>query len=266
MPIKVAADRADNPTMSTRSLTHVAVLALTVSFFSSCSSTEPTRASAVVEAPEPPAAAYEEAVQSGEAFTLVVMRRGNALEVITPEELGLLTSQHMEFMGAMSESGYLLASGPAIAPRAESSLRSFGFVDSSQAEDVLNQVCGDPAASAGVLDVEAMPFLTKDNLRALPAMGRALAMDRSTDEPAMRPYVIAEVPTSAAMSAMVDRMGDLVVFSGDCVGGSFADATLVVMDCRTASEARELMAVLGDGSADFVYHPWVAPVALAQMN
>lgn len=237
-----------------------ALASLIVLGAASCSSTQ---SSVSVESTVTP---YEMAIQSGEAYTMVVMRRGDGMESLSADELRELTVEHLGFMSDMMSSKMMLTAGASTAPRAEPNLRNISFFGTSNVDEVFAQMCSNPAAEAGVLTVEAIPFISDANLRTIPGVERGLSVERGTAGSGMRPYVIVQVPTSVGMTAMIDRMDDRVIFSGDCAGGSFEGSTLMVMDCQTAGEARELMAVLGEGADDCVYHPWVASTSLAGTN
>ena len=227
---------------------------------------ESTEVVFATEPVEPERTPYEQAMEAGEAYTMLVMRGGPGLIGMDREELGELTVAHIHHLDAMAEDDFLLAAGATIAPRADAMLRNIGFCDSTDEDLVYTRGCGNPAAEAGVLEIEAVPFITSSNLRAVPGIERGLVNEENSERAAMQPYVIVEAPTSVAMNVVVERMQDQVVFAGDCVGGSFEGKTLMVLDCRTLAEANELMQSVESGEAEFRYHPWVAPVALAQIN
>lgn len=215
---------------------------------------------------EPSMAPYDVAVRSGEAYTMVVMRRGPAQDAIDPNEMGALTQAHMDFTAQLADGDLLLASGPIVAPRAEPNMRSIGFYDSANTADVHSYVCNDPAVEAGVLEVKSVPFISSDNLRAIPGMERGQRMERGDDMVVARPYVIVEVPTSSAMDAMIQRMDEIVLFSGHCMGEGFEGSTLIAVNCRTAAEAAEMMGAMGPVADDFLYHPWVSSASVSGMK
>ncbi len=235
-------------------------LALLALGAAACSSTQ-----ASVEV-EPSMAPYDVAVRSGQAYTMVIMRRGPAQDAIDRAEMGALTQAHMDFTAELAEGDLLLASGPVVAPRAEPSMRSIGFYDSANTSDVHSRVCSDPAVEAGVLEVRSVPFICADDIRAIPGMERGSRMERGDDMIVARPYVIVEVPTSSAMDAMIQRMDEIVLFSGHCVGGGFEGSTLIAVDCRTSAEAAEFMGAMGPVADDFLYHPWVSSTSVAEMK
>lgn len=219
-----------------------------------------TKAAAPV-GPEP--SPYEIAVTEGQAFTLMVMRRGATSDVMGPREMGDLTSRHIEFTERMADSRYLLVSGPFVGNRVERDLRSMAIVDTTDTRGAFGTFCADPAAEAGVLEVEAIPFVAHDNMRAFPARERGFRASRGVDEFLARPYVICEGPASPEFRAALEQMDGVVLFSGDCRGGSFENRTLAALDCKTVSEAMDLMTVSTSLSNELRFHPWVSSVALA---
>lgn len=205
---------------------------------------------------------YDIAIQQDQAFSMIVMYRNDDTDVASAQERGRITQAHMDFNAEQKEQGYMLAAGPAVPPRADNALRSFAFVDNANTADAYARACSDPACEAGMLQCEVMPFVTQDNLRALPGMERSMQSQLGSDRVAARPYVLAQCETSAAIDAMIAKMGPVVVFSGHCTGGSCDGSTFMVIDCRTVGEARTLMSAMGPASEGFTYHPWVSNQSL----
>lgn len=220
--------------------------------------------SAESETPEKPQ--FEQAMEAGEAFTMLVLRGGPALIGMGREELGELTVAHIDHMDEMAEDALLLAAGATIAPRADPMLRTIGFCDSTDVDVVYRRACANPAAEAGVLEVEAVPFITSFDLRAVAEIERSAEDGDGPERAAMQPYVIVEAPTSVALDVVAERMQDRVIFAGDCVGGSFEGKTLIVLDCRSIAEASEVMETVEGAESGFRFHPWVAPVALVEID
>lgn len=214
----------------------------------------------------PTLSAYDTAVRDGQAYTLVIMRRGPAMDTISQEEMGEITQAHMEFTASLADEGMLLVSGPAVAPRSDRSLRSFGIVDTADTQGAYARACSDPACEAGALECEAIPFISADDLRAVPAIERGEQLRRGNDQVIARPYVMVEVPTNNATDAMIVQMGDKVIFSGKCTRGTFEGSTLIAMDCRTAAEAQSMMETMGSAAEEFTYHPWVSTQSLTGLN
>ena len=117
-----------------------------------------------------------------------------------------------------------------------------------------------------MLRCEVVPFVCDDNLRAMPGMERGMRMERGTDRVQARPYVMVQMPTSAATAAVVELMGNTALFSGCCTGGEYEGMTFVACDARTVSEAQDMMGTIVDHPEDFVYHSWISTQALTQMN
>lgn len=232
-----------------------AALALTL-LSAACSTT-----SAQVEV-ESEITAYEVAIQQDQAYSMVVMRRADDTDVASAEERGEVTRAHMDFNAAQQAEGYMLAAGPAVPPRVDSALRSIGFVDNANIADAYARACSDPACEAGMLQCEVMPFVTQDNLRALPGMERSMQSQLGSDRVAARPYIMAQVDSSSAIDAMIAKMGPVCVFSGHCTGGSFDGSTFMVLDCRTVGEAQTLMSAMGSAAEGFNYHPWISTQSL----
>lgn len=252
-----AAVRAQHTEPNHRSMSfRIVACAAASALLAACSSTSGSASVA------PTLSAYDAAVRDGQAYTLVVMRRGPAMDTISPAELGEVTQAHMEFTASLAEEGLLLVSGPVVPPRADRDLRSFGIVDTADVQGAYARACSDPACEAGALECEAIPFITSDDLRAVPAMERGNQLQRGSDQVIARPYVMVEVPTNPATDAMIAQMGDAVLFSGHCTRGSFEGSTLIAVDCRTAAEAQAAMESMGPDADEFIYHPWVSTQSL----
>lgn len=225
----------------------------------SCSSA-PTSASA----PVAQKTAYDVAIEDGHAYSIVVSRVGSMIDSLNSAERGAITAQHIEFTLEQSREDYLLASGPLVRPRAQSSLRSIAFLEDTMPGHAHDRMLDDPAVAAGALDIEAFRFICRDNLHAMPAMERSVTGDSGEFRP--RPFVIVQAPTSDDFDGAIERLGDSVLFSGDCLGGSFEGHSICVLDCLTVDEAREMMKNSGPIRDGFVYHPWVSSVALTGMK
>ena len=117
-----------------------------------------------------------------------------------------------------------------------------------------------------MLRCEVVPFVCEDNLRAMPGMERGMRMERGVDQVQARPYVMVQMPTSAATNAVVELMGDAALFSGWCTGGEYEGTTFVACNARTVNEAIDMMGTIVDQPEEFVYHPWISTQALKQMN
>ncbi|MEL6904140.1 MAG: hypothetical protein AAFP22_01960 [Planctomycetota bacterium] len=214
---------------------------------------------------EPELSPYEMAVRDGHAYTMAVMRRGAATDVVSPSEMGDLTRAHIDFTQGLADTDYLLVSGPFVGERVESSLRSLAIVDSTDARGTRERFCTDPAAEAGVLEIEAFPFVATQPLRAMPSIERASRASQESGQMTLRPYVIVDATTGPEFDATLERVADLILLRGDCMGGSFESRTIAVLDCRTVSEAESLMA--GSSPADGIrIHPWVSTVSLTGME
>lgn len=243
--------------MSIRSLS--GLLALSV-LSAACSST-----SASVEV-APELTAFEMATEQGEAYCMVIMRRCAGVENVDLNELGEITQAHIDFNAKMTEEGMALVSGPVVAPRAERDMRSICILDTADTSEAYARACTDPACETGMLRCEIVPFVCDDNLRAMPGMERGMRMERGTDRIQARPYVMVQMPTSAATAAIVELMGNTALFSGCCTGGEYEGMTFVACDARTVSEAQDMMGTIVDHPEDFVYHSWISTQALTQMN
>lgn len=250
-------------------LNHSTLAAITLSLFAAACSTTPTTSASMdsadpemsVEQPIVIAAPMVRATYQpeGDAVTLVLMRANTDMHAPSHDELAELTTGHGEFMQSMTSEGYVLAQGPIIPPRSSGELRSMYFVDSEDPISVYDRVCNDPAAESGLYEMEAMTFITESNIRAFVPMNAA-------DAPQMRVYAAVIAPSSAAMTAMLQQMEDVVVFYGHCTSGSLEDSTLCIIDANTIDEARRIMAVVGTEAEDFQYHAWVSPVMADRMN
>ncbi|MEC8494460.1 MAG: YciI family protein [Planctomycetota bacterium] len=243
--------------MSIRSLS--GLLALSV-LSAACSST-----SASVEV-APELSAFDVATQQGEAYCMVIMRKGAAADHIDLNELGEITQAHLDFNAKMIEEGMLLVSGPVVAPRAERDMRSICILDTADTREAYARACTDPACETGMLRCEVLPFVCEDNLRAMPGMERGMRMERGVDQVYARPYVMVQMPSSAATDAVIELMGDAALFSGCCTGGEYEGMTFVACNARTVSDARDMMGTIVNHPEEFVYHPWISTQALKQMN
>ncbi|MFT6110698.1 MAG: hypothetical protein ACJA2W_003626 [Planctomycetota bacterium] len=225
-----------------------------------CSSTSATvNTNAVVTA-------YDMAVQSGEAYTLTVLRAGDAMTLPKGAELAAMTDAHLAFLGTMFDEGFLLTSGPLMAPRSDTTLRGFFFMDAVDPSAAQARTCEDPATKSGVFTMESMPFKTSFDLRALPPIERGFRIQRGNDDVVARPYVIVTVPTSAAAMAIFEQMGDTCIFHGEVLGGSFEGQSLCVMDCMTVGDAQTELAKVTPMVEDFTFHPWASTTSLAELN
>lgn len=243
--------------MSIRSLS--GLLALSV-LSAACASTN-----ASVEV-FPELSTYEVATQQGEAYCMVIMRRGTGVDNADLNELGEITQAHLDFNAKMIGEGKTLAWGPVVAPRAERDMRSICILDTADTSEAYARACIDPACEAGMLRCEVVPFVCEDNLRAMPGMERGMRMERGVDQVQARPYVMVQMPTSAATNAVVELMGDAALFSGWCTGGEYEGTTFVACNARTVNEAVDMMGTIVDHPEEFVYHPWVSTQALTWMN
>lgn len=243
--------------MSFRTLS-VAPLALLAA---ACSSTS---SSVTVE---PEVTPYEMAMSEGCAYTMVVTRRGPTIDVMDPQEIGEVTSQHIEFTEGLSEANYLLVSGPFVGRRVDKDLRSLAIVDSTDRQTAYERMCADPATEAGALTLETFRFIASKDLRNMPSVQRTHRDTVGEGEMTLRPYVLVEGPTGEAFDAFLGDVEEIVLFHGDCMGGTFEGRTIAVLDCRTVTEADELMvgrSGLEDGAVHC--HPWVSSVALSETN
>ncbi|MEE2940178.1 MAG: YciI family protein [Planctomycetota bacterium] len=243
--------------MSIRSLS--GLLALSV-LSAACSST-----SASVEV-VPELSTFEVATQQGEAYCMVIMRKGAAADHVGLNQLGEITQAHLDFNAKMIEEGALLVSGPVVAPRAERDMRSICFLDTADTDEAYARACTDPACEAGMLRCEVVPFVCEDDLRAMPGMERSLRMERGVDQVHARPYVMVQMPSSAATDAVIELMGNTALFSGCCTAGEYAGMTFVACDARTVRDALEMMGTIVNHPEEFVYHPWISTQALTWMN
>lgn len=243
--------------------THLTVrLAAAVSlglFSAACASTSASVGTTAVSA-------YEMAVQSGEAFTVTVMRAGSPLSLPEGSALGELTRDHQAFVEGMFDDGFLLSSGPLVAPRSDTSLRGLFFLDAADPEAAQARVCEDPATEAGVFVTESMPFICRQDLRAVPPIERGFRMQRGTDEVIVRPYVVITVATSTASTAVMDQLGADLIFCGDITGGSMEGQTMCVLDCTTVTEARVAINSVTSAISEFTFHPWVSSTSLAELR
>ena len=248
-------------------LKHSTLAAITLSLFATACSTTPTTSASVDS--DDPGMSVEQAIATptvratyqpeGDAFTLVLMRVNADMHTPSHNELAELTAGHGEFMQSMTAEGYLLAQGPIVPPRSSGELRSMYFVDSEDPVSAYDRVCNDPAAESGLYEMEAMTFITGSNIRAFAPMDAA-------DAPQRRAYAAVIAPSSAAMTAMLEQMDDVVVFYGHCTSGSLEDSTLCILDASTMDEARRVMAVVGAEAEDFQYHVWVSSAMADRMN
>ena len=213
---------------------------------------------------KPAASPYETAVQEGHAFTMAVMRRGAVTDIITPREMGALTRKHIDFTQELADSRLLLVSGPFVGERVETSLRSVAILDSTDATATHERLCQDPATQEGVLEVETFPFIARSDVRAMPNIERATRGAQGSDVLTLRPYILMEGPTGAEFDTVTSGVEDLVLLRGDCLGGTFEGRTMVVLDCRTVSEAQSLIS--RGHTLDVRLHPWVSTVALTEMR
>ncbi|MEM8709951.1 MAG: YciI family protein [Planctomycetota bacterium] len=210
--------------------------------------------------------AYEMAVQSGEAFTVTVMRAGSPLALPEGSALAELTRDHQAFVEGMFDDGFLLSSGPLVAPRSDTSLRGFFFLDAADPEAAQARVCEDPATEAGVFMTESMPFICRQDLRAVPPIERGFRMQRGNDEMVVRPYVAVTVETSVASSAVMDQLGEDLIFCGDVTGGSMEGQSICILDCTSVAEARAAINSVTSAINEFTFHPWVSSTSLAELN
>jgi len=210
--------------------------------------------------------AYEMAGQSGEAFTVTIMRAGSHMSLPEGSALSKLTSEHQGFVEGMLNDGFLLTSGPLVAPRSDTALRGLFFLDAADVTVAQARVCEDPATKAGVFLTESMPFICRQDLRAVPPIERGFRMQRGTDDMVVRPYVVVTVPTSAAANVVMDQLGEDVIFSGDITGGSMEGQSLCVLNAMTVGEAQAAIAHETTEIDQFVFHPWVSSTSLAELN
>ena len=227
---------------------------------SSCSTTSATVGTSV------PVTAYEVAVQSGNAYTLTVLRSGSALSLPKGNELRKLTRQHESFVRSMFEKSFLLASGPLVAPRSEVNLRGFFFMDAADPKQAQEHTCEDPATKSGVFSMESMSFVTSADLRALPPLERGFRIQRGSDEVVARPYVIVTIPTSVAATAVFTALGEVAILHGDILSGSFEGQSLCVLDCNTIGDAQLALARVTSMVDEFTYHPWISNSSLAELR
>ena len=226
----------------------------------SCSSTSATVKSGA------PVSAYDIAVQGGNAYTLTVLRVGDALSLPKGKELRDLTHAHEAFLRDMFDDSFLLTSGPFVAPRSETNLRGLFFMDAADPKVAQEKTCDDPATKSGVFTMESMAFVTDFDLRALPPLERGFRIQRGHDRVVARPYVVVTIPTSTAATAILSQLGDVAILHGDVVSGSFKDHTLCVMDCTTIGDAQAALAGVTSMVDEFTYHPWVSSTSVAELN
>lgn len=210
--------------------------------------------------------AYDMAVQSGEAFTLTVLRAGDSMSIPKGAALGDLTRSHQEFLTSLFDESFLLSSGPLVAPRSDTSLRGFFFMDAADPAAAQERTCDDPATKTGVFTMESMPFVTSFDLRALPPIERGFRMQRGSDQIVARPYVIVTVPTSTASNVMLSALGETAIFYGDILGGSFEGQSLCVLDCTTVDDAEAVISRVSTNVDAFTFHPWVSTTSVAELN
>ncbi len=241
--------------------THFAALSLGLSLLAaSCSTT-----SATVKSTEP-VSAYEMAVQSGNAYTLTVLRAGDTMVVPKGQALRDLTHEHEAFLKTMFDESFLLTSGPFVAPRSDTSLRGLFFMDAADPKTAQARTCEDPATKSGVFSMESMSFITNSDLRALPPLERGFRIQRGHDNVVARPFVIVTIPTSTAAKTVISQLGETCVLHGDVVSGSFKGQTLCVMDCTTIGDAQAALAKVTSMVEEFTYHPWISSTSIAELN
>ncbi len=217
---------------------------------------------------QPAMTAYEVASTQGQAYSLMILRASDAAASLSRADLARITTEHTAFVEQMTESGFLLSSGAMIPPRAEASLRGLYFCDSSDVESAYARACSDPATEAGAFTMEAIPFVTSADLRAVPAMDRGARLlrgDRAKNRSMTRPFIVCAAPSSAAMEAIIAQLGETAIFHGQCTGGSMEGMTLCVMNCTTPAEARNAMGLVTGSAAEFQYHPWQSSASLVEL-
>jgi uncharacterized protein YciI len=241
--------------------TYLAAVSLGLSLLAaSCSTT-----SSSVGATEP-VSAYEMAVSSGNAYTLTVLRAGNAASVPQGKELRELTHSHEDFLKAMFDESFLLTSGPFVAPRSDTSLRGLFFMDAADPKVAQARTCEDPATKSGVFSMESMSFITDFDLRALPPIERGFRIQRGHDDVVARPFVVVTIPTSTAATSVISQLGETCILHGDVISGSFKDQTLCVLDCTTIGDAKAALARVTSMVDEFTYHPWISSTSVAELN
>ena len=226
----------------------------------SCSSTSATVNSGA------PISAYELAVQTGNAYTLTLLRAGDPANLPKGEALRDLTHSHEAFLKAMFDEGFLLTSGPFVAPRSDTSFRGVFFMDAANPEDAHARTCEDPATRSGVFSMESMSFITESDLRALPSLEQGFRIQRGNDDVVARPYVMVTIPTSPAATTVLSRLGDVAILHGDVVSGSMEGQTMCILDCTTIGDAQGALAKVTSMVDEFTYHPWVSSTSVAELD
>ena len=213
-----------------------------------------------------PVSAYEMAVQSGNAYTLTVLRAGDALSIPKGQALRDLTHEHEAFLKELFDESFLLTSGPFVAPRSETNLRGLFFMDAADPKTAQAKTCEDPATKSGVFSMESMSFVTNSDLRALPPIERGFRIQRGHDNVVARPFVIVTIESSTAVNAVLAQLGDVDILHGDVMSGSFKGQTLCVLDCTTIGDAQAALAKVTSMVDEFTYHPWISSTSVAELN
>lgn len=164
-----------------------------------------------------------------------------------------LQEGHLANIGRLAEEEVLLVAGPFGDPRPDPRQRGVFIFDVETVEDIEVITATDPMIAADVLAVEAYPFHTSADLRALPAMYREAA--HPTPQDSIRAYALAHC-TDPDLAALQLADADFVILDGE-LGGERSGTALYVLDFEDVDAAKDaLMALDPDREAGWRVQPW----------
>jgi len=196
----------------------------------------------------------------GQTYTVVAVSLLDPTSLPTSGEMKAITSEQGEFMDWLRLNGGLVAAGPVVPPRDNSSVRQLMFFDTEDSDAALERCCEGPASGTGLYGTEASRFVTTTDLSQVGA--NVLSGSGS----ALRPYVIVTGPSSLAMTATFGKMGSLMLCQGDCVDGVLRGRSLAILDCTDVDDARLFMGEVCSSTEGLSYHAWIGPVAFSALR
>lgn len=234
-----------------------ALALLASAFLVACQSSQPS------DAAEP-----EDSGPAGTDFVYVNLMTGPNAGQLEDDALQDAMAGHFSNMARMAEEGHLLVAGPFGPPRAVPRLRGLFILDTADVEEGRKLASTDPAAQAGVFELEVYSWRSPSPLRELPRLNREAEEARAAagEETFQgRPYVIltAEDGDAGLMALRPLVEGGQVLFHGRFLDDG-EGAHLFCLDVESIDEARSL--IPERSRVEFRFHPWYSTDVLEKLN
>ena len=205
----------------------------------------------------------------GHDYVLVFLRSGDATASLTAEQRQQIMAGHLANIGRLAQAGQIVVAGPFEEGNPDPALRGLFIFNVPSVEQAEELTRTDPAVQAGVLKLEAHPFVSTADLpallaRDLAAREKRLAAGETSMGAGMRNYVIAIADDAARAGPLLDA--DPHTCIAGRFGGDWSARGLWVLDMQDLAQGQALVAGLGDGVDAVRLYPWFGSEGIAELR